>query len=112
MARNLKMDYLKKLMGTTTPNGYEFDLANYVHNPSYDHEYPSFRKTLFEDDEALTVREVFYLKHYNGTGEYVAKTMDYKKSEACGGWNVAKNVRTEYLGEGNRFSLKTLVSYC
>ena len=112
MARNLKKDYLMKLIKTETPNGYKFDFANYVHNPSYEHEYPSFRKVLTEDETSETVREVLYMKHYDGTGTYEAKTMTFDKAEAVGGWNIAKNVVTEVLGDGNRFSLKTLISYC
>lgn len=112
MARNLKKDYIVKLLKTETPNGYKFDIANYLHNPSYDHEYPSFRKVLAEDDETMTVREVMYFKHWNGTGEYLSKVLTFVKAEACGDWNIAKKVATEVLEESNRFNLKTLISYC
>ena len=112
MSRNLKKDYLMKLIKTETKNGYKFDLANYLHNPSRDHEYPAFRKVLAEDDSTLTVREVLYFKRYDGTGTYEAHTMTFAKAEDCNGWNIAKNVVREVLAAGNRFNLNTLISFC
>lgn len=112
MARNLKKDYLMKLINTNTPNNYSFDLANYIHNPDMDYDYPAFSKVMYEDEETITIRGVYYCKYFDGTGEYIAKTMDYCKAEAVGGWNVAKNVKREVLGAGNRFNLNTLISYC
>ena len=29
MARNLKKDYIKKILSMEAPNGYKFDIANY-----------------------------------------------------------------------------------
>ena len=112
MARNFKKEYLLKLIKTVTPNGYKFDLANYLHNPSYDYEYPSFTKTIYEDESTKIIRDVLYFKCYDGTGYYEAKTKTFNKAEACGDWNIARNVKTERLEDSNRFNLKTLVSYC
>ena len=30
MARNLKKDYIKKILSMEAPNGYKFDIANYT----------------------------------------------------------------------------------
>ena len=112
MARNLKKEYIMKLIKTEAPNGYKFDLANYLHNPSYDHEYPSFRKTIAEDEKTVTINEIRYFKHYDGTGNYESVTSTFEKAGEVGGWNIARNVKTEVLGTGNRFNLNTLLSFC
>lgn len=111
MARNTKKEYLLKLL-KMEKNGYKFDIANYLHNPSYDHDYPSFRKTIAEDDETMTVNEIMYFKHWNGEGEYTSVTSTYTKAEAVGSWNIAHKVERKVLGTGNRFNLNTLLSYC
>lgn len=36
----LAMDYISKLIKTVAPNGYKFDVANYLYNPACDCEYP------------------------------------------------------------------------
>ena len=111
MARNTKKEYLLKLL-KTEKNGYKFDIANYLKNPSYDHDYPSFRKVIEEDDEKIVVNDIMYHKHYNGEGDYVSVTNTYYKAESVGGWNIARNVERKILGTGNRFNLNTLLSYC
>ena len=110
MARNLKRDYIKKLINTVTPNGYKFDLANYLYNPSYDHDYPTFRKTIAEDETTTTYEEVGYFKFYDGTGEYERRTYTMPKED--GDWHVAKSFKKEVLASANRFNLNTLISYC
>ena len=112
MARNLKKDYILKLIKTDTQNGYKFDLANYLYNPSYDYEYPSFTKVISEDEETKTVRDVLYFKHYDGTGEYLSKIKTFRKADEEGGWAIATKVSSEILEVSNRFNLKTLISYC
>ena len=34
MARNLKPEYINKIRKLEVPNGYKFDIANYLYNPS------------------------------------------------------------------------------
>ena len=109
MKRNFKKDYLKKLIDTTTANGYKFDLVNYLHNPAFGYDYPRFTKVLSEDEETTTCRDVAYHKHYNGTGEYVAVTYKVPKGD---GWHVLHEMKEEVLMEGNRFNLNTLISFC
>ena len=66
--RNLKRDYIKKILTIKAPNGYKFDLANYIGNPAYDYDYPSFYKVIAETDTEITKRRVYYMKYYNGGG--------------------------------------------
>lgn len=110
MARNLKKDYLKKLINTKTPNGFKFDLANYVYNPSYDHEYPSFRKQIAEDEIGYVFEEVSYCKHYDGSGEYLRTQYSVPKED--GEWHVVKSLSKEVIATSNRFNLNTLISFC
>lgn len=111
MARNLKPEYLKKLLATETPNGYKFDLANYVYNPHRNYEYPTFKKVLSETEDTETVREVRYFKFYDGDGVYEAVTYDRPKT-TDNGWYVVREPEPVKLESSRRFSLKTLVSYC
>ena len=109
MARNTDRAYLLKLLKTETPNNYKFDILNYLHNPAYGYDYPRFRKTLSETEDTVTVREVVYFKHYDGTGEYEAIVIESPKAD---GWHVVKELSREVLATGNRFNLKTLLSFC
>lgn len=113
MARNLKKDYIKKLMGIVTLNGYKCDIANYLANPSFDHEYPNFVKMIAENDVFKTFRAVRYFKYRDGSGDYEEEIYDISKAdEAAGSWAICHNVRTNKLEESPRFSLKKLVSFC
>ena len=67
---------------------------------------------MFEDETTKIIRDVIYFKCYNGTGYYKAETKTFNKAEACGDWNIARDVKTEKLADADRFSLKTLISYC
>lgn len=109
MARNVKPEYIRRLLATVAPNGYKFDVANYLHNPSFAHEYPSFVKLLAESDERKTFRRVYYFKHYDGNGEYCAET--YSLDKRGEGWQIARDVKTEILEPSNRFNLKRLLTY-
>lgn len=110
MARNFKREYLKKLIETKTPNGYKFDLLNYLHNPSYEHDYPTFRKVIAEDETSTTFEQIGYFKFYNGTGEYQRKVYTAPKED--GDWHIVKTVSEEVIASADRFNLKTLISYC
>ncbi len=110
MARNRKPEYIKKLVNTAAPNGYKFDLANYLYNPSFDYEYPSFTKKITEDGDTESYRRIYFFKYYDGTGEYIAKECSRKKNGET--WQVVKTERSNVLEKSNRFSLKKLLSLC
>lgn len=110
MSRNLKPEYIRKLIKTEAPKGYKFDLANYLHNPSYAHEYPSFCKTISEDDSAIIQRRVYYMKHYDGSGEYLERMMTFEKTDDGQVWKIAKKVTENILETSNRFNLKKLLA--
>lgn len=78
MSRNLKPEYINKIRAIKAPNGYKFDIANYLYNPSYDNEYPAFVKMISETEDTQTFRRVYYFKYSNGTGEYIAETYTRK----------------------------------
>ena len=109
MSRNLKREYIHKLIKLEVPDGYKFDLANYLHNPSYEYEYPSFCRTISEDDAVIVQRRVLYFKHYDGSGEYIEKFMTFDKRDA-GSWKIAKKVTENILERSSRFNLNKLVS--
>lgn len=109
--KNRKPEYIKKLLAIEAPNGYKFDLANGLYNPAFGYEYPRFNKIISEDDEKQTIQAIYYMKHYNGTGEYCRETWTRKKTEA-GSWYICENVKTEKLEPSNRFSLEKLLSFC
>ena len=89
MSRNLKPEYINKIRSVEAPNGYKFDIANYLYNPSYDNDYPSFVKMISETEDTQTFRRVYYFKYYNGTGEY-----------------------TKVLEASNRYNVKKLLTFC
>lgn len=110
MSRNLKRDYLKKLAGIETANGYKVDLANYVYNPNYMYEYPTLKKVIKETDDSLTVCTIYYFKYYGGSGEYIRKIHTEPKQDA-GTWYVVKDKEEQTLEESNRFNLNKLIQY-
>ena len=110
MARNLKKDYIAKLIKMETKNGYKFDLANYVANPHLSYEYPTFYKVIDSDDEKETIRRVYYMKYYGGTGEYREEI--YKRRHDGGEWYTAMDVKEKTLEESSRFNIKKLISFC
>lgn len=107
MSRNMKREYISKLLKTEAPNGYKFDAASYLYNPSYDCDYPSFSKVIAEDEHTQTVRRVYYFKHYNGTGEYIAETFNRPKEP---GWAIVHQRDEKILASDTRFNLKKLLS--
>lgn len=113
MSRNLKKEYLKKLIGIVTLNGYKCDIANYISNPDYSHEYPNFVKLVSDVDGIKTYRAVRYFKYFGGGGDYEEEFYDISDADAkAGGWAICHNVRTNKLEASPRFSLNKLLSFC
>lgn len=110
MARNLKKDYIRKIMSLDAPNGYRFDIENYLYNPAYGNDYPAFHKVIAETDTTVTIRHVYYMKHYNGTGEYIAETFTRQKDGNA--WQVVKNRQEVVLETANRYNVKKLLTFC
>lgn len=110
MSRNLKKDYLKKLAGIETANGYKVDLANYVYNPNLMYEYPALKKVIAETDDSLTLSTVYYFKYYNGNGEYIHQIHTEPK-ESANTWYVVRDKKEETLEVANRFNLKYLMQW-
>ena len=110
MSRNLKPEYINKIRTIEAPNGYKFDLANYLYNPSYDNEYPAFIKMISESEDTQTFRRVYYFKYYDGNGEYIAET--YKRNKNGNGWQVTTGSTEEILEKSNRYNVKKLLTFC
>ena len=110
MARNLKKDYIKKILSMEAPNGYKFDIANYLYNPAYGNDYPAFQKVIAETEDTETIRRVYYMKHYDGTGEYIAETFTRKKDGDA--WQIVQGRTEEILEAANRYNVKKLLTFC
>lgn len=110
MARNLKPEYINKIRKMEVPNGYRFDLENYLYNPAYGNDYPAFIKMTNETENIQTFRRVYYLKHYDGTGEYLEETFTREKHGDA--WQVARNRTEKLLEAANRYSVKKLLTFC
>ncbi len=110
MARNVKRDYIKKILSLEVPNGYRFDIENYLHNPAFKNDYPAFQKVIAETDTVVTVRRVYYMKYYGGTGEYIAETFTYQKDGEA--WQVVKNRQEVVLETASRYNVKKLLTFC
>ncbi len=110
MARNLKRDYIKKILSLEAPNGYMFDIENYLYNPAFGNDYPAFHKVIAETDTTVTIRRVYYMKHYNGTGEYIAETFTRQKDGEA--WQVVKNRQEVVLETASRYNVKKLMTFC
>jgi len=108
MARNLKRENLKKLQAIKTTNGFKIDLANYMYNPSFNHEYPNLIKLTSQTETEKFYTNVSYFKHYNGTGEYIMETYSHK-IDPTNSWSIANNSKQTEIESSNRFSLKHLI---
>lgn len=112
MSRNLKRDNIRKLAAIETKNGYKVDVANYIYNPSHDHDYPGLYKTIENTEEINRIHVVYYFKYYDGTGEYLEKTYSYKKAGELEGrptWNLCNIEHEKVLETSNRFNLNKLI---
>ena len=109
MARNLKKENLKKLSQIKTTNGFKIDLANYMYNPSFNHKYPNLIKLTGQTETEKYYTNVYYFKHYNGTGEYIVETYSHKIDNNNSTWSIAHNSKQTELETNNRFNLKHLI---
>ena len=108
MARNRKPANLKKLSQIQTTNGFRIDLANYMYNPSYDHEYPNLLKLTHETTTERFYTNIKYFKRYNGTGYYTLETYSHKIDDS-NSWSIANSLKEVELEESNRFNMKHLI---
>jgi len=108
MARNLKPANLKKLSQIKTTNGFRIDLANYMYNPSYDHEYPNLIKLTHQTETERFYTTVKYFKRHNGTGYYSTEIYSHKIDDS-NSWSIANSLKEIELEESNRFSMKRLI---
>lgn len=107
MARNFKKDYIKKLLGIATNNGYKIDINNYIYNPALDNEYPALRKVIEETPEKITYSTIYYMKYWDGKSDYKQKV--YEAPNNSDTWNVVNVIEERVLEPGTRFSLNKLV---
>ena len=110
MSRNLKPEYINKIRAIQAPNGYKFDLANYLYNPAYGYDYPAFVKMIGETETTQTFRRIYYFKHYNGNGEYISE--EYTRVKDGNSWQVVKNHTETVLEQSNRYNVKKLLTFC
>lgn len=100
--------YINKIRAIEAPNGYKFDIANYFYNSASGYDYPAFVKKIDETETTQTFRRVYYIKYWDGTGEYKAE--EYIRGKNCRDWQVAKKRTT--LEQSNRYSIKKLLTFC
>ena len=116
MARNFKIDYLKKLAAITTKNGFKCDLLNYIKNPHLKHSYPNFQKVIEETEEKTVVKSIYFFKYYGGTAEIIEEvyTLSKKEAENFGGWCMEQDRKERVLADLGkaRFNLNQLLEYC
>ena len=110
MSRNLKPEYINKIRAIKAPNGYKFDIANYLYNPSFDNEYPAFIKMISETEDTQAFRRVYYFKYYNGTGEYIEEVFTRKKNGDS--WQIVTGRTENILEASNRYNIKKLLTFC
>lgn len=110
MSRNRNPEYIKKILSIEAPNGYKFDIANYLHNPSCDNDYPAFHKKIAETAETETYRRVYFFKYYDGTGEYIEETFTRRKAGSS--WQVVRDRKEKVLASSNRYNVKKLLEFC
>ena len=110
MSRNRTPAYINRFRKMEAPNGYKFDIANYLYNPAYDYDYPAFVKMIDETETTQTFRRVYYFKYWNGTGEYRAE--EYTREKDGGNWQVVTNCTEKVLERSNRYNVKKLLTFC
>jgi len=63
-----------------------------------------------ETETEQTIRRVYYFKHYDGTGEYIAETFTRRKDGDA--WQVVKSRTEEVLETAGRYNVKKLLTFC
>ncbi len=111
MSRNRKPEYINRIRKIEAPNGYKFDIANYLYNPSYDNDYPAFIKMIEETETTQTFRRVYYFKYYNGDGEYIAEEFTMQSAEYPH-WQVVSNRKETILEKAKRYNVNKLLTFC
>ena len=91
-------------------NGYTVDLANYLHG--FD-EYPHLVKKLGEQNGKELIKEIYYQKYCNGTGEYrrgsyLKSKPELREDGKLSTCVICTNFHNEPIETSNRFSLKKL----
>lgn len=110
MSRNLKPEYINKIRAIEAPNGYKFDIGNYLYNPSYDNDYPAFVKMISETEKTETFRRVYYFKYLDGSGEYIEEIYTRKKDGEK--WQIVTDRTEKVLEKSNRYNVKKLLAFC
>ena len=110
MARNRTPKYVNRLIHAKAPNGYRFDIANYLYKPDLSHDYPHFIKIIDQDEETEKIRGVYYEKYYNGSGAYKVETYHRKKNGS--NWQVVTHYQSILLEKADRFNLNKLLTFC
>lgn len=113
---NSKIEKAAKYRKIKAPNGYIFNINNYIYNPSHGNEYPSFIKVIADTDEKTTYKKVYFFRYYDrSAGIYVTTYSRLKNGEM---WQVI-NRNPDYSGKiverlpaGTRFNVKLLFKYC
>ena len=102
--RNRKPEYIKKLAKIETSNGFKVDLANYLYNPSYNHDYPNLIKR-----ENGTIINVRYFKFYDGGAEYEINIYEAEKKSDDNVWTILKELSHKNIETTGRFSINNLI---
>lgn len=113
---NRTIEQAKKYAAITAPNGYKFDAFRFLYGMSHGDEYPSFVRTVSEDDEKTTYRRIYFFKFYDKSAAVLADSYSIMKNgEAWQVVNENPNYKHEKIAElpkGARFSVKNLLTYC
>lgn len=114
MAKSIEQ--AKRYAKIEAPNGYKFDLQNYLYNPARDNEYPAFYKVIADDEEKITIRKVYFFRYYDKSAAVYVET--YSRMKNGGQWQVVNRNPgysekiVEQLPAGTRYSPKLLFPYC
>lgn len=114
MAKSIEQ--AKRYAKIEAPNGYKFDLQNYLYNPAFGSEYPAFLKMISETEEKQIFRRVYFFKHYDKSADICVET--YARMKNGGAWQIVNkngdysDKIVEQLPAGTRYSPKLLFPYC
>ena len=112
----IKIEQAKKYAKIEAPNGYKFDVSNFLYNPSFGNEYPAFYKAIQEDGDRVKYRRVYYFKHYDKTASICVETFYRVKNGDQ--WQIVNRngayteETVECIPDGVRFNPKMLFKYC